>query len=172
MAELNELMSEDNTVKLCDPMDVMSRCGVKTVLNVSVYCLNLCFDDCILIQLSTKSLIAQDIATYEGLYKITHLLDQFCDGLKKAGILEVIRAFPDMFLPLFVYKKLTAVDVLAAVYVSPEQGNSCEEEMLLGYFNQFILECDETGNYLHVYVAHRKFRNQGSDMILNLVDGF
>ena len=42
----------------------------------------------ILTQLSTKSLIAQDIATYEGLYKITHLLDQFCDGLKKAGILE------------------------------------------------------------------------------------
>ena len=49
----------------------------------------------ILTQLSTKSLIAQDIATYEGLYKITHLLDQFCNGLKKAGILEIIRVFPD-----------------------------------------------------------------------------
>ena len=36
MTELNELMSEDNVVKFCDPMDVMSRCGVKTVLNVSV----------------------------------------------------------------------------------------------------------------------------------------
>lgn len=91
-------------------------------------------------------MIAQDIATYEGLYKITHLLDQFCDGLKKAGILEIIRAFPDEFLPLFVYKKLTAIDVLAAIYMSPEQ-RSCEQETLLGYFHQFILECDETGNY-------------------------
>lgn len=39
MTELNELitMSDDNTaVKPCDPMDVMSRCGIKTVLNVSV----------------------------------------------------------------------------------------------------------------------------------------
>lgn len=102
---------------------------------------------CMYLQLSTKSLIAQDIATYEGLYKITHLLDQFCDGLKKAGLLEVIRMFADEFLPLFVYKKLTAADVLAAVYVSPEQKNNPENEMLLGYFNRFILECDETGMY-------------------------
>lgn len=42
---------------------------------------------CMYLELSTKCLIAQDIATYEGLYKITHLLDKFCDGLKKAGIL-------------------------------------------------------------------------------------
>ena len=107
----------------------------------------------ILTQLSTKSLIAQDIATYEGLYKITHLLDQFCDGLKKAGILEIIRAFPDEFLSLFVYKKLTAADVLAAICMSPGQHNNCEQEMLLGYFHRFILECDETGNYLHADVV-------------------
>ena len=79
---------------------------------------------------------------------MTHLLDQFCDGLKKAGLLDIIRMFADQFLPLFVYTKLTAADVLAAVYVSAEQKSNPEHEVLLGYFNRFILECDETGNYV------------------------
>ena len=84
---------------------------------------------------------------YKGLYKMTHLLDQFCNGLKKAGYLDVVRAFPDEFLTMFVYKKLTATDVLEAVCVPTEE--SYRDEMLLGYFNQFILECDETGNYIN-----------------------
>ena len=102
----------------------------------------------LIIQLSTKSLIAQDIVVYEGLYKMTHLLDQFCDGLKKAGLLDVVRAFPDEFLTMFFCKKLTATDVLEAVCVPTEESN--RDEMLLGYFNRFILECDETGNYANV----------------------
>jgi len=80
---------------------------------------------------------------------MTHLLDQFCDGLKKAGILDIVRSYPDEFLTLFVYKKLTAVDVLEAVSISTEHSNC--DEVLLAYFNQFILECDETGNYGYVY---------------------
>ena len=138
----------------CDAADIMSRCGVKTVLNVSPdYLDKLHFNDYMCIQLSTRFLIAQEIATYEGLYKTTHLLDQFSVGLKKAGLLEVIRAFPDMFLNLFVYKELTAADVLAAVCVSAEQNND-DHEVLLGYFNRFILECDETGNCMDVHVVH------------------
>ena len=98
MTELNELMSEDNVVKFCDPMDVMGEDSHKCKCWFSKMCALMVMRIYILTQLSTKSLIAQDIATYEGLYKITHLLDQFCDGLKKAGILEIIRAFPSPYL--------------------------------------------------------------------------
>ena len=36
MAELIKLTSEDNIEKNCDAINIMSRCEVKTMLNVSI----------------------------------------------------------------------------------------------------------------------------------------
>ena len=33
------------------------------------------------------------------------LLDQFCDGLRKLGLLRVVRAFPKLFVEMFTYWK-------------------------------------------------------------------
>ena len=112
-------------------------------------------DICTYTQLSTKNLIAQDITTYEGLYKTTQLLDQLCDGLKKAGVLHIIRAFPNEFLSTFVYTKITAEDVLSIMNVPWEQ-----DGMLMTYFNQFIHESDETGNQYIIIIMIASNHNE------------
>jgi len=42
-------------------------------------------------------MILQDVMMYEGLFKLTTLLDQFCDGLKRSGDYDIISAFPKEF---------------------------------------------------------------------------
>ena len=46
-------------------------------------------------------MIAQDILAYEAVYKREKLLDQLCDGLRKLGLLRVVRAFPKLFVEMF-----------------------------------------------------------------------
>lgn len=88
---------------------------------------------------------------------MVQLLDQFCEGLKKAGVLDIVRAYPDQFLTLFVYKELTPEDVLSAVCVPVEQGNG--DETVMSYFNQFICESDEAGKVLCLCMISTTYNN-------------
>ena len=47
--------------------------------------------------------MAQSILTHAALYHIVPLLEQFASGLKKGGMLRVIRTFPELCAPLFTY---------------------------------------------------------------------
>lgn len=99
--------------------------------------------------MSTKDLILQDVMMYEGLYKITTLLNQFCDGLKRSGVYDVIAAYPDIFSTLFTYAELTPVDVVEAVYV--DQDDVHDDDMIISHLVRYIHECDESGTCICIY---------------------
>ena len=65
--------------------------------------------------MSTKQTVAQDIMTYEALYRIKPLLDDFAKGLENCSVLKCVRVFPELFLPLFVYTGNLSADVLEAI---------------------------------------------------------
>ena len=78
-------------------------------------------------------MIAQDILMYEGLYKKTYFLDQIVKGLHASGVLQMIRNFPNTFMPLFVYEKVTAKDVLEAIYIDKEYECHQDVSILRGF---------------------------------------
>ena len=90
-------------------------------------------------------MIAQEVLTYEGLHKKAHLLDQLIQGLQKSGILKIIRTFPEAFIPMFVYEKVYAKDVLEAIYVPKELESDDDASLLRRFLRQFINESNETG---------------------------
>ena len=53
----------------------------------------------------------QNVLTHKGLYKLTTLLDQFCNGLKNSGVYD-ISSFPKEFFDLFTYTRFNPVNVL------------------------------------------------------------
>ena len=99
--------------------------------------------------MSTKNLILQDVMMYEGLYKITTLLNQFSDGLKRSGVYDVITAYPDIFSTLFTYTELTPVDVVETVYVDQDDVHD-DDDIIISHLVHYIHECDESGTYIYV----------------------
>ena len=92
--------------------------------------------------MSTKNLVVQEILTYEGLYRLTKMMDLFSDGLKSNGVLKLVRAFPEQFVSLFTYTGLSAEDVLDTVCsVRCTPG----DEVVLSFFKQYIRSCTEYG---------------------------
>ena len=53
--------------------------------------------------MSTKDVIGQEIMCFESVGCVSKLLDQLCDGLQQLGVLEIMKTFPHLFLPLFTY---------------------------------------------------------------------
>ncbi len=91
--------------------------------------------------MSTKDTVAQNILAHESLYKKTILLDQFKEGLKKIGALQLIQLFPDEMSSLFIYQgALTANDVSSALYITNEEGSSSVE-----YLHHYIHTLKEKG---------------------------
>ena len=87
---------------------------------------------------------------YEGLYKLTTLLDQFCDGLKRSGVYHIISAFPKEFFSLFTYTKLDPENVLGALYIV-EQDMKEGDDVIVSHLFRYIHECDKSGtmaNYI------------------------
>ena len=94
-------------------------------------------------QLSTKDSIAQDIMTYEGLYKVAPLLDQLADGLRSGGLLQSMQAYPQLFAPLFINTgELTVDDVLQALYVEEETELQSAEIIAIRFLQRFVRESD------------------------------
>ena len=66
--------------------------------------------------MSTKNIIGQQVLCYDSVVRIAKLLDQLCDGLRDGGLLKVVRAFPEIFSPLFTYTACVgSKDVLEAI---------------------------------------------------------
>lgn len=96
------------------------------------------------LQVSTKELVAQNIVTHEAIYNPSKILDQFGEGLKKLpAVYQLMKAFPDLFLPLFTYSgNIEAEDVIDALFVPKD---TIVEKGLLQFLEQYLLSCSQEG---------------------------
>ena len=94
--------------------------------------------------MSNKDVIAQCIITYEAVERISKSLDQLCEGLRNLGLLDVIRAFPHLFLSIFVFSgTVTSQDVIDAVYM-PDPVN----RTILAHLKRYIVSLSEDGKHM------------------------
>ena len=95
--------------------------------------------------MSNKTMIAQEMLYYDGIGRISKLLDQLCEGLSALHILSSIRDFPGLFTPLLVYTAcLSPTDVSNAVYVDETLTSLLPGDLLvMAYLNQWISEASE-----------------------------
>ena len=101
-----------------------------------------------LLQVTTKDIIAQQVITHEAIYKIAKLLDQFCEGLKKLHIMQLIRSFPELFAPLLTYTGDISPDaVLEAIFIKDETELHSEDKVLLSFLQTFIQTCTQGGSF-------------------------
>ena len=103
-------------------MDALQNAGITSTITVSWYysvlCVEFCYFNC---KVSNSLMVAQSVLQHEALYKISKLLDQLQLGLKDVGILDVIQAFPELFLKLFTFNGFIAnADVLQALCIQDE----------------------------------------------------
>ena len=87
--------------------------------------------------MDNKDIIAQCILQHEGLYKISVLLDQFKDGLRRSSIIaKFIECFPKEFAPLFVCSgKLTNADVIDALLARKDRTDPVAMRLLQEYIS-------------------------------------
>ncbi len=100
-----------------------------------------------LLQVTTNDVVAQDILTYEAVYKVSKLLDQFREGLKTLRIRKLIQAFPEEFAGLFTYTGLEPSDVLDALSIHRDVVLQPGYTIVLSFFHRYIQECNENGKY-------------------------
>lgn len=85
----------------------------------------------------TRDAVVQEIIAHEAIY------NQFCDGLEGLHILQLIRVFPEMFLPLA--RDVDSSEVVEALFVHEDTHLSSGDEVVLGYLKRFIHESTEEG---------------------------
>ena len=96
-----------------------------------------------MVTLQEKDEFLKAISLHAIVLASLHELDQFIQGLTTCGILEMIRANPELFRPIFQLskKKLTA-DLLDNIFLplfSPEGSNKrVKEESVVFNFNQML----------------------------------
>ena len=92
--------------------------------------------------MTNKDAIAHAVLQQESLFKVSFLLDQFNEGLKKVKLLPLIEAFSDLFQELFTFT-----------------GNVDHKDVLS------VIECDEVEPADTVAIGHleRFIRNASSE---------
>ncbi len=93
--------------------------------------------------MSNKDAVTHAVMQHESLYKVSTLLDQFKEGLNKMGVLPVIEKFPELFVSMFTFTgDVSCEDVLAALYVDPEEGI---DDILLSLTHKYIKSLSKDG---------------------------
>ena len=97
-------------------MDALQNAGITSTITLSWYysvlCVEICYFNC---------KVSNSLMVHEALYKISKLLDELQVGLKDIEILDVIQAFPELFLKLFTFNGFIAnADVLQALCIQDE----------------------------------------------------
>jgi hypothetical protein len=96
--------------------------------------------------MSTKDIVAQEILAHEAIYKIAKLLDQFCDGLKAVQLLDLVRAFPVVFSPLFTYSgDIDGREVAESLFVDEETELTRQNEIVMDFLHKYLLKCTNEG---------------------------
>ena len=114
--------------------------------------------------MSTKDIVAQEILAHEAIYKIAKLLDQFCDGLKAVQLLDLVRAFPVVFSPLFTYSgDIDGREVAESLFVDEETELTRQNEIVMDFLHKYLLKCTNEGEkpyyFLWVFVIMNGFQN-------------
>ena len=69
-------------------------------------------------------------------------------GLKECGILQSIKVFPSLYIPMFMHTgDMTSSEVLKAITFTEDS----ESEMVLAYLNRFIMESNNKRTFLCMY---------------------
>ena len=99
--------------------------------------------------MDNKDVIAQSVMQHEGLYKLSVLLDQFKDGLKKTNIEKLIENYPKELAPLFICSgEVRAIDVIEALYMRKDRMDQVSMELL----HQYISSLSQQGMFIFVHV--------------------
>lgn len=86
--------------------------------------------------------------SFDAVGRISKLLDQVCDGLCSLGILQVMRAFPELFISLFTYTGCVCCDdVQDAIFI---EDSSFVDDVIVSHLNRFISEASEQGTVLYI----------------------
>ena len=99
--------------------------------------------------MANRHVIAQEIVSYDAVFKVSKLLDQLCEGLQNLGILQAIRTFPEFFLHLLTYTaSASSVDVLEAIYTEDD------DDLNFSIVKRFVEEASEKSKFqvLQVYL--------------------
>lgn len=90
-------------------------------------------------------MIGQEILCYDSVGRISKLLDQMCAGLRTLGVLEIIRAFPELFAPLLVYMaSVSANNVNESIYVDESISNILPGDLVtLAHLKRWVSEASE-----------------------------
>lgn len=86
--------------------------------------------------MDNKDVIAQSVMQHEGLYKLSVLLDQFKDGLRRVKMEKLIESFPNEFALLFTCSgKISTADVIEALYIRRDRTDPVSMELLKQYIS-------------------------------------
>ena len=81
--------------------------------------------------MSNKEIILHEILSFEGIARITKMLDQLGDGLKTLGVLCMMKLFPNKFVHLFTHTSVTVEDVLSSLKVPPNLESTHTSKVVL-----------------------------------------
>ena len=84
---------------------------------------------------------------FESVGRISKLLDQFIYGLGSLGFLQVVRAFPDLFTPIFVYTaSVSSSEVIESIYIDEEVTNVLPgDTVVMAHLKCWLNEGSESG---------------------------
>ena len=106
--------------------------------------------------MSTKEAIAQNLFTFDALYKRQVLLDQLKEGLKLIGALKLIQTFPNEMLSLFTFQgQFAADDVLEAIDVKvseDSEGLKPEDEVLVTLLQRYMRSLTHSGRHFIIFL--------------------
>ena len=96
--------------------------------------------------MTTPHSVVQDIILHEVIAKRQKMLDQLAEGLNGLTLLSLIRAFPEVFLPLFVSTgDIFSADVIEITTTKDHRTPS--EEATWNILIRFIYDCSNKGTY-------------------------
>ena len=91
--------------------------------------------------MTNRDVIYQEVLTFDAIGKISNLLDQLSSGLHALGVLPVVRAFPELFVPLFTYTAaISPEEVVDTLYLSDDEE---EDEVALLLLKRWIANASE-----------------------------
>ena len=103
-----------------------------------------------LLQMSNREMLAQEIVYYDSIVRVAKLMDQFAEGLRSVHLLPMIRAYPQLFAPLFTYTAcISSSDVLDTIYVDEETSILPGDTTILEYLKKWIKEASIEGMSSH-----------------------
>ena len=95
-------------------------------------------------QIENKESISEALCTYDALQKRMPYLDQLMEGLQEFKLASAMKAFPDVFEPLFVATdKCAPQDVINIL--RPKTPMTDSEQGVYQHLQRFLMGCNQSG---------------------------